>query len=98
MTASLTQLRAPTIEDIAETLAILVTPEQIDMGIRENGLACPVALALRDAGHHWVEVGLFSIRADGHLYAITSDLAQWIDSFDNGGDVAPERFVVRRVK
>lgn len=97
------QTSAPA-ERYPEVLEIVVTHEDIRKGKQNDANACAVALSLRRQGYAYVEAlphrGVYV--ADGpppHQahYASSDALRKWIEYFDLGCEMAPERFKLKRV-
>ena len=77
-------------------MRIEVTQEDIDKGVKENCVKCPVALSLRRLfpGEWEVDVGDDAIYAGGNWYTPPDEAQEFIAKFDAGEPVAPFSFDV----
>jgi hypothetical protein len=83
--------------DLPNTLAFVIRQEHIDNGVRDSGWGCAAQLALMATGQFkGVTVGYHSTRINGESYWNSSALTEWIEDFDRGLPVAPERFVLTK--
>jgi hypothetical protein len=82
-------------EESEGCLVVVVKPEHIARGTRDNVYSCAVALALKEMGFGDANVSRSSTRAGGRWWWNSDALTDWIDHFDHGEPVSPERFVLR---
>lgn len=84
-----------------------VTQEDIDKGIREDSCECPIARALKRFGYRSVDVeddcaGFYVKNADksgmctSYLFYLPKKAIKFVSKFDNGEQVAPINFVLRK--
>lgn len=69
-------------------LTVDVTQDDIDHGTRQSSCGCPVALALKRAGHLYVSVGVATLDLDAQRLRHDTATANFVDEFDRGhGDM-----------
>jgi hypothetical protein len=69
---------------------VQVTIADVEGGVRNDPQGCAVALAIgRELGSRAVVTGAFIDVGPDSIYRVTSSLADWIFSFDQGAPVAP---------
>lgn len=80
-------------------MIIKVTQEHIDKGIPEDTMACPIALALYDAGFKGYDVDIITAtdkacakRLDSKEIILPNICRDFILDFDHGGLVQPFEF------
>lgn len=77
-------------------MIIAVTQEHINAGQRCMPKSCPVALAIAALGFEDVSVGGMYISLKGRaLLCVPSRVSNFIDAFDNHGEVEPFEFELR---
>ena len=78
-----------------DALEIVVSQRHIRTGVHGSPWRCPVALALRSAGHESVMVACGYLMIGARRYTLPESLAQWISDYDHCQPVHPERWVLR---
>lgn len=79
-------------------MRIKVTAEDIKAGIRRDGMACPVALAIKRAtGESDVLVGLEDANIGGYVFPLPTKARNFIPRFDDLCEVKPIEFVMKDV-
>ncbi len=79
-------------------MKIDVTAEDIKQGVKGSAMSCPIALAVqRKRGYHGATVGYSTCGAVGRGNWVLPKVARdFIAGFDNGREVAPFSFNLKR--
>jgi len=83
---------------------VKVTKKHINFGMMGDSDQCPIALALRGKGFEKVCVGttdtyfeVLNGKSKSYSYYLPKKARQFIEDFDNAGDVSPIEFVLKEI-
>lgn len=85
-------------------MKITVTAEDIEKGIRQDCIACPIARALRRKYYDCrvtadlVEIGKTADQFHWSEYKPTRAMIIFINNFDNGLTVLPTEFTIKKIR
>ena len=75
-----------------------ITQEDINYGMRMNGISCPIAISLKRKGFKNIHVGLETTEIDGNTYRNSIRTSKFVENFDDGKDVKPAAFIFKIVR